>query len=249
MSTIPFRTAREIRDAVSGRSVSAVQVVRARAGHDRCGQSEAERVSDGGSRPRARTRASDRSRRAHRTARRRAGRAQGQHPDPRRHHDSLVAHASAIRSTLRCDGRDASRGGGRHRDRQDQLRRVRHGLVHRELGVRTVAQSVESGSHFGRLERRIGGRGRLGYVADRTRVGHRRLDPAAGLSVRRRRPEADLRPRFAVRLDRVCFVARSDRSDGAHDVRCRDGACRSCGSRPARLDGFSGTRRRLCWRD
>jgi hypothetical protein len=69
--------------------------LRARAGHDRGGQSEAERVSDGGSRPRARTRASDRSRRAHRSARGRAGRAQGQHPDPRRHHDSLVAHASS----------------------------------------------------------------------------------------------------------------------------------------------------------
>ena len=43
------------------------------------------------------------------------------------------------------------------------------------------------------------------------RLGHRRIDPPAGRAVRRRRPEADLRPRLALRPARVRLVARSDR--------------------------------------
>ena len=42
--------------------------------------------------------------------------------------------------------------------RQDQLRRVRDGLVQRELGVRAGAQPVGSDADARRLERRIGGR-------------------------------------------------------------------------------------------
>ena len=65
--------------------------------------------------------------------------------------------------------------------------------------------------HAGRIERRIGGRGRGAAGAARARLGHRRIDPPAGGVLRRRRPEADLRPRVALRPARVRLVARSDR--------------------------------------
>ena len=134
---------------------------------------------------------------------------------------------------------------GRRRDGQDQLRRVRDGIVDRELRVRTVAQSVESGSHLRRFERRIGRRGRRRLLADRARLRYRRLDPAARVALRHRRPEADLRPRLAIRVDRVCVLARSDRADGAHGARRGDRAVGPRRRRSVRLDGVAGTGRRL----
>ena len=57
------------------------------------------------------------------------------------------------------------------------------------------AQPLGPRAHARRLQRRRGGlrRGRHGAAVDRHR--HRRLDPPAGRPLRRRRPEADLRPR------------------------------------------------------
>ena len=81
-----------------------------------------------------------------------------------------------------------------------------------------VAQSVESRSHLRRLQRRIGRRGCGRHLADRARLRYRRLHPAACVALRHRRPEADLRPRVAIRVDRVCIFARSDRADDAHGV-------------------------------
>ena len=81
----------------------------------------------------------------------------------------------------------AARSGRRDRRRQDQLRRVRDGIVDRELGVRPGAQSVGARSHSGRIERRLGGGRRRGHDAAGARIGHRRIDPAAGRAVRRRR--------------------------------------------------------------
>ena len=75
---------------------------------------------------------------------------------------------------------------GRRRDhRQDQLRRVRHGLVERELRVRTGAQSGGARPRARRIERRIGGRGRAGY-----RGGFARLAIPAARSASRRRSAA-----------------------------------------------------------
>ena len=110
----------------------------------------------------------------------------------------------------------------RRRDRrQDQLRRVRDGIVHRELGVRPVEQSVGARSHPRRVERRVGRRGRRRADAAGARVGHRRIDSAAGGDVRRAGPQDDLRPRVAVRAARLRLVARSDRSADAPRPRRR----------------------------
>ena len=176
-------------------------------------------------------------------------RAQGQPLHARRADDRLVAHARArsCRPTTPPSSRASS--GRRRRHRQDQLRRVRDGLVHRELGVRPVAQSLGARSHSRRIERRIGRRGGRRHDAARARVRHRRIHPAAGGDVRRRRPEADLRPRVALRPARVRLVARSDRPADAHGPRRRARARRhrrrrSGGRRRARRNRCPTTRRR-----
>jgi len=65
-------------------------------------------------------------------ARRHPGRRQGRDRDRGCAHDGGVAHPRGLRPALRRDGDGAPQGGGRDHHRQDQLRRVRHGLVERE---------------------------------------------------------------------------------------------------------------------
>ena len=62
-----------------------------------------------------------------------------------------------------------------------------------------------------RLLRRLGGRGRGRHGRRRARHRHRRLDPPAGGVLRRRRAQADLRARLALRPGRLRLVARPDR--------------------------------------
>ena len=64
------------------------------------------------------------------------------------------------RAAVRRHRRRAPRSGRRGDRRQDQLRRVRDGIVERELGVRPGAQPMGARSHSRRIERRIGGGGR-----------------------------------------------------------------------------------------
>ena len=107
---------------------------------------------------------------------------------------------------------DAAGAGGRRDSRQDQLRRVRHGLVEREFGVRTGAQSGGARSRARRIERRIGGRGGAGHRGGRAGLRYRRLHPPAGVVLRRGGRDADLWPCFALRPDGVSPV-RSITSD------------------------------------
>ena len=99
----------------------------------------------------------------------------------------------------------------RRPDRQDEHGRVRDGLVHREQRLPGHPQSVGPGPHPRRLVRRVGGgrRGRRGPARPRHR--HRRLDPPTGQLLRRRRPQADLWPRVALRPGRVRQFARPGR--------------------------------------
>ena len=145
-------------------------------------------------------------------AARRPHRDQGQHVHAWPRHDGVVEDPRAA-TVPPYDATvvDAARARRRGHRRQDQLRRVRDGLVHRELRVRTDAQPVGPDAHARRIERRIGRRGRRRHGAGRARVRHRRIDPPAGRALRRRRPQADLRPRLALRAAGVRLVARSDR--------------------------------------
>ena len=66
------------------------------------------------------------------------------------------------------------------------------------------------------------------------RLGHRRIDSPARRHVRHRRPQADVRPRVALRAARVRIVARSDRPVRAQRARRGDCARRHRGRRSAR---------------
>ena len=99
--------------------------------------------------------------RADAAAARRPGRAQGQHLHARhRRRPPARGMLEHYVPPYDADGRRAARSGRRRHRRQDQLRRVRDGLVDRELGVRPDAQSVGARPHARRIERRLGGRGR-----------------------------------------------------------------------------------------
>ena len=96
-----------------------------------------------------------------------ADRAQGQPLHARRADDRVVADPRALRSAVHRHVRCATRSRRRHHPRQDESRRVRHGVVHRELGA-------------------------SGRRAIRTRPIARRADRAAAPPLRSRRA---LRPR------------------------------------------------------
>ena len=88
-------------------------------------------------------------------------RPQGQHVHAGDPHDVLVAHPRGLAPALRRHGRRAPAGGRRGARRQDQPRRVRHGLEHRELGVRPDPQPARHRPGARRVERRQrGGRRR-----------------------------------------------------------------------------------------
>ena len=77
------------------------------------------------------------------------------------------------------------------------------------------------------------------------RFGYGRLHPPARCPLRRRRPEADLWPRFTLWPDRVRILARPDWPVRPHGRRCRHRARRHCRSRRTRFHVLSGGDPRL----
>jgi hypothetical protein len=140
--------------------------------------------------------------------------------------------------------RRSSAGAGRRRDPgQDQLRRIRHGIVEREFGVRSGAQSGGAGPRAGRIERRFGGGGGAGHGGAGAGVGHRRVHPAARFVLRRGGRDADLRARLALRADGVRQFARPHRT--ASRARCAMPPC-CCRPSPAATRWTPLRPRRLC---
>ncbi len=179
-----------------------------------------------------------------RAADRRAHRPQG-HLLHRRHPDDLrVADAVELRRALRRHGRRALAGGRHGAARQDQHGRVRHGLVERDQLLRPGQEPVGPEARAGRLLGRLGrGRGRLPRAGGQ-RHRHRRLDPPARGAHQPHRPQAHLRPRVALRDDRLRLEPRPGRNADALG-RGRRAAARGHGRlRPARLDqrGRAGAR-------
>ena len=79
-------------------------------------------------------------------------------------------------------------------------------------GLQDHAQPVGHRLHPRRLERGLG-RGRRGrHVPGGARLGHGRLDPAAGLPLRGRRHQAHLRPGVPLRTGGLRLLARPDRA-------------------------------------
>ena len=143
-----------------------------RARSHRTAEPRAERLQPDFRRPGARARGQHRSAPCIRHAARSVGRCsdcrEGQHVRARHAHHGLVTHPRYVRSSLRRDDHHEARRGGRGDRRQDELRRVRDGIVERELGVRTRPQPVGARSHARRIERRLRRRSR-GVRAYRSR--------------------------------------------------------------------------------
>ena len=89
-------------------------------------------------------------------------------------------------------------------------------------------------AHPRRLQRRLGGGGGGVRGAAGARHRHRRLDPPAGRPVRRRRPQADLRPGLALRPGRLRQLARPGRPVRPHRGRRRPAAGSHRRPRPPR---------------
>ena len=131
--------------------------------------------------------------------------------------------------------------GRRGHHRQDQPRRVRDGLVHRELGARPVEESVGRDAHARRIERRIGGGGRGAHGAAGARLRHRRIDPPARGALRHRR--ASSRPTAASRATACWRLPRRSIRSARSRLTVEDAALVLAGDRrlrPARLDLVAG---------
>ena len=143
-----------------------------------------------------------------------------------------VEDPEGLRAAVRRS-RDRAAERGRVRDaRQDEHGRVRDGLQRRELRLRPDVEPVGARPRARRVFGRLGGGGGGRHGVLRARLGHRRLDPPAGVALGRRRAEADVRARLALRAGGLRLVAGPDRA--VHALRAR---------RRARLPGDRRPRR------
>ena len=146
-------------------------------------------------------------------------RAQGRHQHEGNPDDCGLEDPRELRARFRLDRRGAVQGARPAHHRQDEHGRVRNGLVDRELGVRADTEPVGSRARPRRLVGRLGrGRGCRSRSLG-ARLGHRRLDQAAGRPVRRRGAPADLRHGVPRRHRRLRVEPRSGRAD--HEDRRR----------------------------
>ena len=154
----------------------------------------------------------------------RADRAQGQHVHARACDDRRVADPRALRPAVRRDRRRAARSGRRGRRRQDQSatssRWARRPRTARSARAQSLGDRRAPGGSSGGIAVAVAAR----HDAGRARLRHRRVDSAARRALRRRRRQADLRSRLALRAGRVRLVARSGRAARAHGRRRRAGA-------------------------
>ena len=125
---------------------------------------------------------------------------------------------------------------GAVRGRQDQHGRVRHGLLHRDLGLRHHPQPARHDPGPRRVLGRIGRRRGRRLRPAGPRLRHRRVDPPAGRPVRGGGHEADLRHRLALRAGGLRLLARPDRPVRHHGGRRRPALRRHRRPRPSGLD-------------
>jgi len=136
-------------------------------------------------------------------------------------YDRGLAYLGGERRARRRRHRRAAARGRRRHHRQDQHARVR---LRRDL--RAHAQPLGPCAHPRRVERRLGGGARRRHGHGRDRHRYRRVDPLAQRALRRRRPQAHLRPGRAPRRHPAELVARPCRANGAHGRRRRAAARR-----------------------
>ena len=195
------RSARDLAAAIRAGELSAREVVEAHAWRlhscqPRTNALACDRFADGAGRGRGRRRA-DRRRRPRRRAAavpRRAVHDQG--VDRAARDAELRRPRRAARPPLRDD---RARGAAADRRGLHPARRDEHVGADdvdrvRQPRLRPHPQRLRPAPHRRRLVRRRGRGGRLGRLAGRPRLGHRRLDPPARVLQRRLRPQAVARP-------------------------------------------------------
>ena len=123
----------------------------------------------------------------------RSGRPEGQYVYAGHRDHGVLAHPGRLHPAVRCDGRRTPRGGGSGDRRENELRRIRDGLLNGELRVRPDAQSMGARSNARRLQRRLGGRRRSTHGPPGTGIRYRRIDSAACRPLRRCRIQAVVR--------------------------------------------------------
>ena len=124
------------------------------------------------------------------------------------------------------------RGGG---GGQDQHGRVRHGVVHRDLGLRSHPQPARHRPGPGGLVGGVGRRRGRRLRPPGPRLGHRRLHPPAGRPVRGGGDEAHLRHGVPLRPGGLRQLPRPDRAVRHHGGRRRPALRRDRRPRPGRL--------------
>ena len=110
------------------------------------------------------------------------------------------------------------------------------GSSNENSGYGDRAQPVGPGACSGRLQRGVRGRGGGRPRAVGDRHGHRRVDPSAGVAVRHRGTEADLRGDLPLRHGRVRVLAGPVRPADAHGHRRGAAVASPRRPRPLRLD-------------
>ena len=117
----------------------------------------------------------------------------------RRAHHLWLENPRTLHRPVRRHGRRAAARRRRRLHRQDQHGRVRDGLVLRKLLFRPHLKPPRPRASAGRLQWRLS-RGRsCRRNHPRPRLRHRRLSAPTGQLLRRRGPQAHLRPRLALR--------------------------------------------------
>ena len=209
-------------------------------GRDRCARARDPCVQPGAGGPGPRQSRVDRCSRRRRgrpwAVGRRAHCIEGQHVHARHSDHVLVQDPRRVEAAVRRNHRHQARCSGRRRDRQDQPRRVRDGIEHRELGVRPDAQPARHLAGARRQQWRQRGSGRRGICVRRPRQRHRRLDSPTGGAVRCRRCQTDVRLCQPLRPHRVRQQPRPDRPARHQRRRCGSTARRDRWPRSDGLD-------------
>ena len=105
--------------------------------------------------------------------------------------------------------------------REDQSGRVCDGFVDGEFRVRSDPQSMECSHGPRRFQRRLGCRGGRGGMCGRIGFGYRRIDPAAGILLRRGRTQADVWTSVPLWPCGLCVLSRPNRADHQECDGCR----------------------------